>query len=781
VPPALSDSDGVTTDHPYRLEPSKQGVLKDLRLVPSTRQKPGPGQVEIEIRASSLNFRDVLNAMNLYPGDAGPLGLECAGRISAVGQGTSFKVGDKVLGLAWECFSKYALTHAELIVPLPAHMTYADGATIPITFLTASAALRELARITPRDKVLIHAGAGGVGQAAIQIAQQVGAEIFATAGSPVKRTYLREMGVHHVFDSRSFEFVEEIKKLTDGKGVDVVLNSLAGEYVPRSLSILGNGGRFVEIGKIDIWDEAKLAEVRPDVDYHIFALDDLLVREPETISEMLTNLMPEFTSAGLQPLRQTCFDVANASKAFEFMAKAGHIGKIVLNHPRSEAQVDAPAEARVHKDATYLITGGLGGLGLVIARWLVQQGGQHIVLVGRSAPSEEALQLIETLQTAEARIYIKLDDVTDRQAVERLIGQIEAEMPPLKGVFHAAGVIDDGILARQQWKRFMTVMAPKVAGATYLHEYTRDKALDHFVLFSSIASLLGSPGQSNYAAGNAFLDALAHHRHAAGLPALCINWGPWHKLGMTARLDDAIGRHWAGMGIGSVALPLGLTAMELLMEQHPPQVGVMGIDWAQLMQRFPPDLRPPAIEELVEDLREHLEPSREWLEFVEKLRAALPKSRKDMMTRFLQDKAAEVLELESHQQIDPDAPLNELGFDSLMAVELANRIGAAAGIAINPTLLFDYPTLAAIAGYFVDEALDLEGEDGVRRKTLQTDEARESIAELVDAAMRDRPQPEAPATDMMSETTEAILSAIESMTDQEVDRLVQGPSAVKEE
>jgi acyl carrier protein len=216
------------------------------------------------------------------------------------------------------------------------------------------------------------------------------------------------------------------------------------------------------------------------------------------------------------------------------------------------------------------------------------------------------------------------------------------------------------------------------------------------------------------------------------------------------------------------------------MEQHPPQVGVMGVDWTQLTQRLPPDLLPPAIEELVEGLREDLEPSREWLEFVEKLRAALPNSRKNMMIRYLQDKAAEVLELESSQQIDPDAPLNELGFDSLMAVELANRIGAAAGIAINPTLLFDYPTLAAIAGYFVDEALDLEGEGGVRQKTAQADQTRESITEMLAATMRDRAQPDAPAIDMVSETTEAILEAIDSMTDQEVDRLVQGNPAVKE-
>ncbi|MDQ3605711.1 MAG: SDR family NAD(P)-dependent oxidoreductase, partial [Gemmatimonadota bacterium] len=469
---------------PYQLCSAGPKVLDSLEFHPLERRAPGAGEVEVEVLATGLAFRDVLNALGQYPGPEMPLGGEFAGVVTAVGEGVEkCRVGDPVLGMTPGAFQSFVTTRAELVAPKPAGLTMAEAAALPSAFLTAHYGLHHLARVQAGDKVLIHAGAGGVGMAAIQIARQAGAEVFATAGSPAKRAFLASLGVRHVFDSRSLDFADEVLRATGGSGVDVVLNSLADEFIPRSLEALAENGRFVELGKRGIWDAAQVAEVRPHASYFTVDLGAAAVEDTALIQRLLGEVMAGFENGGLRALPIKTFPMPEAISAFRYMAQARHIGKIVLTHHR------APA---IRADATYLITGGLGGVGLSTARWLVEQGARHLVLAGRSAPSEAAQKVMAELEQTGARVVTAPVDVSQPDQVDELLETIRRTLPPLRGVFHSALVLDDGALVQQSWERFQRVFAPRVKGGWLLHARTAHLPLDFFVLFSAAGAVLGS-------------------------------------------------------------------------------------------------------------------------------------------------------------------------------------------------------------------------------------------------------------------------------------------------
>ena len=397
----------------------------------------------------------------------------------------------------------------------------------------------------------------------------------------------------------------------------------------------------------------------------------------------------------------------------------------------------------------------------------MQEGARNLVLVGRSEPSEEAAQTIADLERAGASVTPMCADVSDRDSIARVFARIDDEMPPLRGIFHAAGVLDNDTLAHLDWERFQAVEAPKTVGTLHLHALSEGLDLDHFVLFSSVAALLGSPGQANYAAGNAFQDAFAHHRRAMGLPALSINWGPWSEVGMAAHTESEVRRQWTAMGIGSISPSMGIGVLDFLLHGDAPNIGALPIEWAKLLRLFPVDRKPPLLDELAVDVRIGMAPSKEWLEFVERLRAAPAAERKGMVLAHLVAMAVDVLELDSSLDIDPKAPLNELGFDSLMAVDLANQLGSAAGISLSATLLFDYPTLDALSGYLLENVVDLEGRkpDGKRAATEgATTPAPEPVPAPVSAG-----DPAAAAA--AGDTAEALIGSLQEMTDEEVEAL----------
>jgi acyl transferase domain-containing protein/acyl carrier protein len=688
---------------PFRLVRAAHGALSEITAEITQRHAPGQGEIELQPAASALNFRDVLNALGLYPAGTSTMGWEAAGVITAVGPGVSHvSVGDEVIALAPGSFAKLVTTDARLAVARPSNVGIAAAAGIPVVFLTAHYALRELARVRRDDKVLVHAAAGGVGLAAVQIARSAGATVLATAGSVEKREYLKQHGIEHVFDSRSLAFADEIRTATAGAGVDVVLNSLPGEYVARNLALLAEGGRFVEIGKLGTWTPEQVSAVRPDVQYFLFALDTLVFENTNDVAAKLSLLVRQFADGELEPLPHTLFPMRNAKDAFRYMAQAKHIGKVILDHDSGAAGADA-ASISLRDDATYLITGGLGGLGLGLCEWLVDQGVRYLALVSRRAPGVKAAETLRGLESRGAHIVALCADVSVEEELRAAIERIARDLPPLKGVFHAAGVLADGILVNLKWSDFLAVMAPKVLGAVLLDRLTRQTDLDFFVMFSSAASLLGSPGQGNYAAANSFLDAFAHYRQAQGRPGQSINWGAWDEVGMTVSSK----RPWQGLGLHTIKKDQGFETFGVLLREKSPQVAVLPIEWSQVVQHFPNGEPPAILAGLAREFVGSLEPSPEWTELRQRVAAAPPAERKALVLERLLEIGRAVLGLAPNRFLDPTVPLNELGFDSLMAVELAKALGRAAGLPLSVTLLFDYPTFDKLAGYLLSDVLQL--------------------------------------------------------------------------
>jgi polyketide synthase 12/myxalamid-type polyketide synthase MxaB len=751
-PPAT----GAPTDEkPVRLEIGERGTLDSLALRPAPRRPPGPDEVEIRVQATGLNFKDVLNTLGMYPGDPGPLGGECAGRIVAVGSDVQgLAVGDEVVVLAPGSFGTFVTTAAAFVVPKPKHLSPEQAVTVPIAFVTARFALHHLARMGAGERVLIHAAAGGVGLAAVQLAQRVGAEVFATAGSPEKRAFLASLGVRHVFDSRSIDFADEILACTAGEGVDIVLNSLAGEFIPRSLSLLRENGRFLELGKRDHLTADQVNALEHNVGYFVIDWGETAREDPALIRSMLVEQVAGVDAGLLQPLPYRVFTASEAAAAFRYMAQAKHVGKVVVSQSSEDAT--EPFGTTIRSDGTYLITGGLRGLGLLVAEWLVEQGARHLALMGRAALSEHAQAVVERLEQAGAHILVARGDVSSRDDVDRVLLQIAEDLPPLCGVIHSAGVLDDGVLVQQDWARFRTVLAPKVAGAWHLHAATSHLPLDCFVLFSSLASLLGSAGQANHAAANAFLDALAHFRRAQGLPASSINWGAWAETGAAA--ERGVGERIAGQGMGTISPGEGLELLGRLMRGSVVQVGVAPIDWPTYLGRAAPGTGAVFLAGFAQDVPPPATiiaaPAAE-LDLRSRLADAPPRKQRALLVAYVQERAARVLGVAS-DALDARIPLNEMGLDSLMAVELRNLLGAGLGLErpLPTTLVFEFPTIQRIADYLADDVLAL----------APATEEPNGHQPMGPALGLDGPAP-------VGDGAAAALESIEGLSDEEVDRL----------
>ncbi|MGH7221894.1 MAG: SDR family NAD(P)-dependent oxidoreductase, partial [Gemmataceae bacterium] len=660
-------------DEPYRLTIARPGNLDDLTPRVLRRQPPGPGQIQIEVAAAGLNFSDVLKALGIYPGLGDgllPLGAECSGRITAIGEGVfDLCVGEEVLAVAPFAFGSHVLTRAELAVPKPPHWTFEEAATLPIAFLTAAYALEHLGHLSSGERVLIHSATGGVGLAAVQLARRAGAEIFATAGTPEKRDYLKTLGIEHVMDSRTLAFADEVLERTGGQGVDVVLNSLAGEALVRGVETLADYGRFLEIGKRDVYSNSRLGlrPFRKNLSFHAIDLDRLIRERPALLGKLLRQIVQDANQGRLAPLPHTVYPIAEAVSAFRFMQQSKHIGKIVLSmqQPRGATPLAiAPAEEPItfRAEATYLITGGLGGFGLAAARWMVERGARHLALLGRRGlHSDESRQAVAELQQRGARVVVHRADVAKEDDLASVLAEIERTRPPLRGVLHSAMVLEDALLFNLDRERMRRVLAPKVAGTWNLHRQTLGHSLDFFVLFSSLSSVFGHAGQGNYAAANLFLDALAWHRRAHGLPALTINWGYLGDVGYLAERPQ-LGERLQRQGVLSFTVKQALTLLERTMQRQAIQVSVMRVDWSRwrglgVTGRVSPRFAHLLRQESAED----------------GLARTPAKPLAASLDALIRDKVARVLGT-SVDRLDGDKPLLNLGIDSLMAVELRNWI-----------------------------------------------------------------------------------------------------------
>jgi acyl transferase domain-containing protein/NADPH:quinone reductase-like Zn-dependent oxidoreductase/acyl carrier protein len=686
----VTASDVLPTTEDYQLELRGKGTLDALHLAPAARRPPLAGEVQIEVRASGINFRDVLNALGMYPGEAGPLGSECAGVVVAVGDEVAgLSVGDAVIALAPGAFRRFVTVDARVVTHLPAGLTFEQGAAIPIVFLTAWYALHDLAQLRPGERLLVHAAAGGVGMAAVQLAQRIGAEVVATA-SPTKWDVVRSMGVAQVASSRTVEFATTLRQVSSGRGVDVVLNSLAGEFVDASLSLLSAGGRMLEMGKTDIRDSAAVTAAYPGVRYRAF---DLFEAGLDRIREMLAAIGAGFAEGSLRPLPVKTYPITEAEAAFRFMGQARHVGKLVLVPPRAN---------RLEGEGTVLVTGGLGALGMHVARWLAGQGVAHLVLTGRRGlETPGAAEAVKELEALGAKVTVAAVDVADRSALEAVLAAVPKRRP-LRGVVHVAGVLEDGVLGEQTGERFARVLAPKVAGAWNLHELTADADLTLFVMFSSMAGLLGSSGQSSYAAANSFLDALAAHRRARGLAAQSLAWGAWAEAGMAAKLGALQQGRMERQGMMALAPAEGIALLEQAVGRREAQLGVMRLDLAKVKLAMGATV-PPVWRVLVKAAAERASGVQGgWAVRL----AKLPEGRRvEEVRTAVQADVARVLSLREASQVPLEAPLAELGLDSLMAVELRNALSQRVGVALPATLAFDYPTVTALTRWLLDGAL----------------------------------------------------------------------------
>lgn len=676
-------------------------TLDGIELAAIERRSPEEGQVEIEVEAAALNFRDALRVLGLIdvPGDEPPLGFECAGRVARVGAGVSLTPGTPVVATTMGAAQTHVTASEHLVRAKPDALTYEEAAAAPIAFMTAVLALEDLAGLRKDDWVMIHAAAGGVGQAAVQIAKRKGARIIASASAP-KQAFLAAQGIDLVISSRQADFVDRVLEATDGQGVDVVLNSLSGDFIPRSLQVMAHGGRFVEIGKLDAWTSAQVAAERPDVRYSIFDLSEM---SPAEYAALFQRVREGLDDGRYGPLPQTVFPIRKSVDAIEFLAKARHIGKVVLSFS------SAGDDRRLRDDRTYVVTGGLGALGRSIAERMIMEGAGEVLLVQRSAPDAEAEAWLEGLPGAQ----VAQADVSD---AERLDAALQRKKWPVAGVVHAAGLLDDGLLEGQTPERLQAVLAPKVQGAWNLHRATRDDDLDFFVCLSSISSVVGSPGQGPYVAANAFLDALAAERHKAGLPALTIGFGPFSDRGMAARMETRHQQRLLEIGVRPMTIDEGVDALFHLLDGDRPHVAVAAIDWtrflrlghAPMLEAFAPRAAAPSRSDAIE-----------------RIRSAAPEQQAELFEELLATELARVLEYGSAEDVDRDKKFTHMGMDSLLAVDLKNRLESALGESLPATTLFDHPTISALAEHLargpVEEAAPVQDGDAELVEELEAE------------------------------------------------------------
>ncbi|MFJ1461698.1 SDR family NAD(P)-dependent oxidoreductase [Nocardia sp. N2S4-5] len=672
-----------------------------------------PGEVRVRLRATGMNFRDVLIVLGMYPDPDAPIGGEGAGVVVDVAPDvTEFAPGDRVMGL-FAGIGDTVVSDRSMVVPMPEGWTFAQAAAVPAVFATAYYALVDLASVTEGETLLVHAATGGVGMAAVQLARYLGLEVYATA-SPPKWDTLRTMGFDdgHIANSRTLDFEQEFLTATGGRGMDVVLDSLAGEFVDASLRLLPRGGRFVEMGQTDVRDPGEVAETHAGVRYRGFVL---MEAGPQRLHDILVELLKLFESGVLRPLPVTPWDLRRAPEAFRYLSQARHVGKNVLTVPTA-----------LDPGGTVLITGGTGVLGAVAARHLVTaHGARHLLLLSRSGRAAAGAEdLAAELTELGARVQITACDAADADALRAVLAAVPAEHP-LTAVVHAAGLIDDGLFAELTPDRVATVFRAKAQAAWNLHAATASRELSAFVLYSSVAGVLGGPGQANYAAANVFLDALAAHRHRLGLPASSLAWGIWEQAsGITGHLGEQDFARMRRDGLLPIPTAEGLAMLDtaLVLGQSLTVAARLDAPTIRAAGAQAPEALPPALRGLLRGTRRAAES--EAAGGSSKLATALAgRARADqeaLVLTTIRTHAAAVLGHESPEAIGADQAFTDLGFDSLGAVEFRNRLKSATGLKLTTTVVFDYPTPMALARHIRDEIVPTEDPAAAIRVQIQT-------------------------------------------------------------
>ncbi|WP_378737677.1 SDR family NAD(P)-dependent oxidoreductase [Nocardia brasiliensis] len=683
--PRITDASSEVTvvapgdPEPYRLALHNPGLSCEFSWQPTSPKVPGPKEVVVAVRATALNYRDVLQAVGMLPPEAidgtfaeQGLGFECAGVVTEIGaQVRDLQPGDRVYGHAPAALASHVVTDAENVGRMPDTMSFAHAATLPVAVSTVHYSLHTLAKLAPGEVLLVHGGAGGVGLAAVRYAQQLGATVVATAGSAIKREFLRSLGVEHVFDSRSMAFVADVEAVTEGRGVDVVLNSLAGEALHRSLELLRPHGRFVELGKRDVLENNPLLlrALKRNISVFCADLSTMDVDHPVFGSMQFRNVAGEIASRGYAALPHVVYPAARIEEAFRVLQHSRHIGKVVVSFDGAVPVERAPAPVRLDPAATYLVTGGLSGLGAATARWLADRGARNLALVSRSGPqAPEAPKLIDELTLRGVAVTAHAADVTDRDAMLEVFAAIDATGHPVRGVIHAAMVLDDAPFAELDDARFAAVLIPKMQGALTLAELVEGRALDFFVLISSASSVIGQIGQANYVAGNLFMEAFARQREQSGLVAQVIAYGAISDAGHVARTGMA--DQLSGFGLRVISAEEALAGLEQLLGAERNGTSVVRIDWGPLATMLPGILAP-RFERVRPPVIHGVEGGKSA--FRAAIAAAAPEDAEELVQQAMVGLVAHVMQT-TPDRIDLHRRLDELGLDSLMAAELLAAI-----------------------------------------------------------------------------------------------------------
>ena len=683
---------------------SRPGVIDNLLLAEVPLRSPGANEVVVETHAAGLNFRDIMAATNLLPHAAEGraawrhLGLECSGIVRTVGAGvSSVKPGERVVALGSDCLASHVLVPAELAIPLPQNTSFELGASIPTAYATARYSLITLARVKSGEQVLIHAATGGVGLAAISIARSLGASVIATAGNEEKRAYLCSLGVEHVLDSRTLAFVDEVRTMTNGRGVDVVLNSLSGPLLEGSLSLLASGGRFVEIGKRDIYTntEIGLRALRQNISLFVVDLARIAVERPALLRGEVEAVFDDLAAGRTAPLPVRTFPVGAVAEAFRYMARASHIGKVAISFDDPSANVEQCDESVpiVDPDATYLITGGTRGFGLAIASWLARQGARSLVLVGRSSQrTPEAEAEIGVLRTAGANVTVVSADIASIDGARRAIDAAKSTGKPLRGVFHAAGLVHSAMLKDLDREQVRKVFAGKVLGAWHLHELTAESPLDFFVCCSSVSAVIGTISQAHYAGANRALDALAALRRRNGLPGLSINFGPIADAGYLVSRPEVAG-YLAASGVLLMPAETALNALGTMLRHDPAVVMCADVNWSRLSL---------ALSSIAAPRTAALARSRTSNGGVRgQLAAASPEERTGLVADFLREQVGAVLKI-APETVEIDRPLSEFGLDSLTSFELKTRLEEEIGVVLPIGKFLQRPTISRLGTEIIE-------------------------------------------------------------------------------
>ncbi len=717
-----------------RLAFDMPGSLRNLEWFAMPARDLAAGEVEIEPMATGLNFRDVMYAMGLLSDEAveagfagATIGMEMSGRVARVGADVEgFAPGDAVLGFAPASFATRVVTRATAIAHKPDTMSFEEAATVPTTFFTAYYALCELARLRRGERVLVHGGAGGVGIAAIQIARHLGAEVFATAGSDEKREFIRLLGVDRVFDSRSLAFADEIRARTHGEGVDIVLNSLAGEAMVRSIDTLRPFGRFLELGKRDFYENSQigLRPFRNNISYFGIDADQLMGVLPSLTARLFEEVMNLFSAGVLHPLPYRAFPAARAEEAFRYMQQARQIGKVLVTYPSGTPAptrgVAVPA-LRFDPHAAYLIVGGTGGLGFATARWMIERGARHLTLASRGGALGAAMraEADRWRDMLGADVSVARCDVTDATALDGLVDKIERRGTPLKGVLHSAMQIDDGLLRNVDDARFAAVLEPKVAGAWNLHRATQRCTLDFFIVYSSATTCLGNPGQGAYVAANGFLEALVAHRRAAGQPAMFMAWGPIEDVGFLARNAGTREALQSRIGGASITSDEAMAALERALAQGTAGEAVVRLDWGAISRGMP---AAHAQRYTALQTGGTAETSSDDRVLLEQLRTLPPAEAVALVETALRGQIARILHM-SPERVDAGRSVLDLGMDSLMGMELGMAVEETFGVKLSIMAIAEGATVHTLA----ERIVELLGERSGDQKTAAVDELAQAL------------------------------------------------------